>query len=79
MEDVLKTDYQIETGVPIPKSRHTKWAFMEDMEVSNSFICPAKDRSSAMIAGKKMGYKLKSRLLPVQEGYSRRARIWRIS
>jgi len=79
MEDRLKTDYQIETGVPIPKSRRRKWAFMEDMEVTNSFICPAKDRSSAMVAGRKMGYELKSKLLPVQEGYSRRVRIWRMS
>jgi len=72
---------RIESNIPIPpkRIRSSKWNFIEDLQIGQSFVVQEKDRSSAVRVAKAHHMVVVSRRLPKQEGFSQRARVWRIA
>lgn len=67
-------EYIIEKNIEMPSKRHTKWSWIEDMKVGDSFICPKKVRPVAHVIFKRIGWKMTSRSISQDQ-----IRIWRKS
>jgi len=67
--------YIIEKNVEMPRTRRKrKWAFIDDMKVGDSFLCPDKERPTAYKIFQRAGWTMTGRSLP-----KGKIRIWRTS
>lgn len=74
MEDNLVRCFRIEKDVPYTKIGG-RWAFMEKMQVGDSFLLPEKDRGNMRPMVKRLGFIVRLSKINQPEGFMR---CWRV-
>jgi len=75
-----ESEFIVEKDVPAPTSRRRRWAFMEQLEVGDSFVCTEKDARTAFTVARNCGIVVSMRTVPRKvEGAKKRVRVWRVA
>lgn len=78
MQEATNNLYVIEKDIPMPETnKHTKWSFVSDLDVGDSFVLTAKDYTSVAATFNKHGFAFRSRKIENKPFDVALRRIWR--
>lgn len=78
MQEATSNLYVVEKNIPMPdNSNYTKWSFVSDLSVGDSFVLKAKDYTSVAATFSKHGFAYRSRKIEDKPFDVALRRIWR--
>lgn len=78
MQDATHNLYVVEKNIPMPESSsYTKWSFIGELNVGDSFVMTAKDYTSVAATFNKHGFTFRSRKIEDKPYELAHRRIWR--
>ncbi len=78
MQEATNNLYVIEKNIPMPETNsYTKWSFVSELSVGDSFVLTAKDYTSVAATFSKYGFAYRSRKIEDKPFDVALRRIWR--
>lgn len=78
MQEATSNLYVVEKNIPMPENySYTKWSFVGDMSVGDSFVLTAKDYTAVAAIFGKHGFEYRSRKIEDKPFDVALRRIWR--
>ena len=77
MQEATNNLYVVEKNIPMPNTKATKWSFVSELSVGDSFVLTAKDYTSVAATFTKHGFEFRSRRIENKPFKLALRRIWR--
>lgn len=78
MQEATNNLYVVEKNIPMPETNsYTKWSFVSELSVGDSFVLTAKDYTSVAATFNKHGFAYRSRKIEDKPFDVALRRIWR--